>query len=501
MTGSQTPRSSSTHTPRGSQTVPVTELSGELFVRRAGRQLANALYAAVKAIRLYPVENAAVQKAILEVAQCVSEILHRETDLELKLAGDTLFLNGVRLRLDLDNYASFSQLLSLFRSTGIGSLHVSSPPLPRDVIVFLSQLQSVAALKEDPLSRFDQLRERLESAGVRTFELAVPTESADEAEQREKAKSAAKRTYAQSLAVMKDAVGSVRLGKSPNIKKIKRVVQSIVDQILADDVSLLGLTTLRDYDEYTFIHSVNVCIFSVALGRRLGLGKMQLYDLGMAALLHDVGKARVPVEVLNKTDDLNDADWRMIAAHPWLGVLALMQLKGLQELPYKAMVVCYEHHMKVDLTGYPRSIRPRDLSIYSKIVAVADGFDAATSQRAYLQATLTPAEVLQEMRDNARRGMDPAIVKAFVAMLGVYPVGTLVRLDTLELALVHAVNPQPDQLSRPMVRIISDPSGNALYPGELADLTETKADGTFVRTVIKTENPERYGIRVGDYFV
>lgn len=501
MSTGNTPRHSRTLTPRSTLAVPLAELSGELFLRRAGRQLANTFYAAVRAVKLYPVENAAVQKAVQDVVQAISEILKKEEDLELKVSGETLFLNGARLRLDLDNYASFSQLLAVFRSTGIGTMRLGLAPLPRDVIVFLSQLQAVGAVKADPLTRFEQLHEKLEAAGVRIFELAVPTESAEDAEQREKAKTQAKRTYSQSLAVTKDAVNSVRLGKSPNIKKIKRVVQSIVDQILADDTSLLGLTTLRDYDEYTFIHSVNVCIFAVALGRRLGLGKVQLYDLGMAALLHDIGKARVPLEVLNKADRLTDAEWRMIAAHPWLGVLALMQLKGQQELPYKAIVACYEHHMKVDLTGYPRSIRPRDVSIYSKIIAVADGFDAATSQRAYQQHPLTPASVLQEMRDNARRGMDPAIVKAFVAMLGVYPVGTLLRLDTLEMALVHAVNPVPEQVSRPIVRIISDVAGNVLYPGELVDLADMTPEGAFARTVIKTENPERYGIRVGDYFV
>lgn len=500
MTG---PRNTQSLTPpRSTQAVSMSsEASSEIFLRRAGRVLANAFYAAVRAVKLYPVENAAVQKSVQDFVSAISEILKKENDLELKVAGEVLFLNGVRMRLDLDNYASFSQLLSLFRTNGIGTMHMSIAPLPRDCIVFLSQLQQVGALKVDPLTRFEQLHDRLEAAGVRTFELSVPMESAEDAEQREKAKSAAKRTYSQGLAVTKDAVNSVRLGKSPNIKKIKRVVQSIVDQILADDTSLLGLTTLRDYDEYTFVHSVNVCIFAVALGRRLGLGKLQLYDLGMAALLHDIGKARVPLEVLNKVDKLSDAEWRMIAAHPWLGVLAMMQLKGQQELPYKAITVCYEHHMKVDLTGYPRSIRPRDMSIYSKIVAVADGFDAATSQRAYQQNPLTPASVLQEMRDNARRGMDPSIVKAFVAMLGVYPVGTLLRLDTLELAIVHAVNPVPEQISRPIVRIISDASGNVQYPGDLVDLAEIGPDGTYGRTVIKTENPERYGIRVGDYFV
>jgi HD-GYP domain-containing protein (c-di-GMP phosphodiesterase class II) len=278
-------------------------------------------------------------------------------------------------------------------------------------------------------------------------------------------------------------------------------VQGIVDQILNEETSLLGLTTIRDYDEYTFTHSVNVCIFSVSLGRRLGLGKRQLYDLGLAALFHDLGKSRVPVEVLNKVEQLSDSDWRFIAAHPWMGLLTLFHLRGQQELPYRAMTVAYEHHMKCDLTGYPKNVRPRALSIFSKIVAVADGFDAATSRRSYQTDPLSPAAVLAGMRDNPRRGLDSVVVKAFINLLGIYPVGTLVVLDTFELAIVHSANPNPEAASRPIVRIVSDERGNIAYPGRNVDLTEVDADNAYLRTIIKTDNPDRYGINVGDYFV
>jgi hypothetical protein len=139
--------------------------------------------------------------------------------------------------------------------------------------------------------------------------------------------------------------------------------------------------------------------------------------------------------------------------------------------------------------------------MFSKIVAVADGFDAATSRRSYQTTPLNPAMVMQEMRDNPRRGMDPVLVKAFVNLTGIYPVGTLVVLDSFELGVVHAVNPLQEMLSRPIVRVISDAMGNLVHPGELVDLSDRDANGNFTRTVIKTENPERYGIRVGDYFV
>ncbi len=474
------------------------EMGGDSYVRRAGKVYVLALYGALRAIKMYPVENTAVQKAMQELVNVTNDLIKREAELEIKVSGEFIFVNSTRLRLDLDNYASFSHLLSLFRANGIGVLRVHGTPNARDWLTFLSVMQ--APSKETSSQRLLQLTGKLEAAKILNFELGAANE-AEEEESREKVKEVAKRTYSQSVAVTKELVHSVRVGRSPNIKKIKRVVQTIVDQILNEETSLMGLTTIRDYDEYTFTHSVNVCIFSVALGRRLGLTKLQLYDLGLAALFHDIGKSRVAVDVLNKATGLTDDEWRQIAAHPWLGTLTLFHMRGQQELPYRAMVVAYEHHMKTDQTGYPRPIRAREMSIYSKVVAVADGFDAATSRRAYQTDPLSPAAVLQEMRDNPRRGMDPVVVKAFINLLGVYPVGTLVVLDTFELAIVHQANPIAELISRPIVRVVSDARGNVVYPGELVDLAVRDASGErFARTIIKTENPDRYGIRISDYF-
>jgi HD-GYP domain-containing protein (c-di-GMP phosphodiesterase class II) len=475
-----------------------TDSKSDAYIRRAGKGLILAFYAALRAIKMYPLENAAVVRSADDLAALAGELLAREHELEIRVSGEFVFINTIRLRLDLDNYASFSHLLSVFRSAGVGSLHLRRAPHVKEWSRFLALL--LVPSTDPPEARFHQLTGKLQLQQLDVFEVGAPMEQAADDELRQKSKELAKRTYAHSVAITKDLMTSVRLGGSPNIKKIKRVVQGIVDQILNEETSLIGLTTIRDYDEYTFTHSVNVCIFSVALGKRLGLGKVQLYDLGMAALFHDIGKSRVPAEVINKAGGLTDDEWRLIAAHPWLGALALFQTRGSQDLPYRAMVVAHEHHMKTDLTGYPRPIRPRTMSMFSKIVAVADSFDAATSRRAYQTTPMSPALVMQEMRDNARRGMDQVVVKAFINLTGIYPVGTLVVLDTFELGIVHAANPIPEMLSRPIVRVISDSRGSLSHPGTLVDLAE-QSDGVYLRTIIKTDNPDRYGIRVGDYFL
>ncbi len=469
-------------------------------LRQGGRALLLALYTALRSLKLYPVENATVQKSLDDLDTAARALVALEADLEIRLAGDFIFVNSTRLRLELDNYASFSHILTMLRAFSVGGLRVHASADRREWQIFLSLLLSLFD-RGDPEGRFDELFERLASAGVQGLEVerAVVQEHDPDAEQ---AKEQAKRIYSQGVAVTKDVITGARLGRATSVKRVKRAVQLIVDQVLNNETSLVGLTTIRDYDEYTFTHSVNVCIFSVALGKKLGFTRLQLYDLGMTALLHDVGKARVPLDILNKTTGLDEQEWRIMQAHPWLGALTLFGMRSQDELPYRTILVAHEHHMKTDLTGYPKSIRDRALGIFSRIVSVADGFDAATTRRSYQTVPIEPDQVLREMWENPKRGYDTVLVKALINLIGIYPVGTCVILDTFEVGLVAAPNPEGQQLNRPMVRIAVDADGGSVPPpGTLVSLTEQDESGAYRRSIVKVTTPERYGLTVGDYFV
>jgi len=473
----------------------------ESALRLAGRALLLDLYAALRSLKLYPVENATVQKALDELQATGQRLLALDSDIEVRLAGDFIFVNQTRLRLELDNYASFSQILALFRAFEIGVVRIHPGVERREWQALLSILLSMSA-RSGAEGVFEEVRGRLEAAqaGHLEIELAVPSEEALEDEQRQK--EVAKRTYAQGVAVTREVITSVRMGRATNAKKVKRAVQTIVDQVLNNETSIMGLTTIRDYDEYTFTHSVNVCIFAVALGKKLGLTRLQLYDLGMTALMHDLGKARIPLEILNKTTSLDDAEWRAMQAHPWYGALTLFGLRGYEEVPYRAVLVAHEHHMKTDLTGYPRPVRPRTLGFYSRIVAVADGFDAATTRRSYQTIPIEPDQVLREMWENPKRGYDTILVKALINLIGIYPVGTCVILDTLEVGIVYSVNPDQNQLNRPLVRVAIDVNGGAVpAPGTLVNLADVDGAGRYLRSIVKVTNPQRYGLTPGNYFV
>jgi HD-GYP domain-containing protein (c-di-GMP phosphodiesterase class II) len=468
-------------------------------VRQAGRAFLVNLYATLRSLSLYPVENDQVQRNLDELRSTGEAMFRIDSELEVRLAGEFIFINGTRLRLGLDNYAMLGTILTTLRQCDIGILRATRDIDRHGWQVFLSQLLTYAPRDMGP-NKLSALQESLVAAGVTAIELWPPPDDEEEVGETE-AKEVAKRTYGRCVAVTKQTLNDVRMGKTKSVRKVKRAVQGIVDQVMKNEASLVGLTTLRDYDDYTFTHSVNVCIFSVSIGKRIGLSKLQLYDLGLTALLHDVGKSRIPLDLLNKTGPLDDDEWRIMRAHPWLGVLTLFKLRGYGDIPYRSMIVAFEHHMKIDLTGYPKHIRPRNMSVFSKIVAVADGFDAATSRRSYQTNPIQPDQVLREMWENPRRGCDPVLVKGLINLLGIYPVGTCVILDTYEIGIVLSANADPSQLNRPVVRIVMTANGGRLNDGPVIDLAETDSPGHYKRSIIKVTDPAKYDIIPGNYFV
>jgi HD-GYP domain-containing protein (c-di-GMP phosphodiesterase class II) len=476
-------------------------IQSDNFIQPLGRALVITFYAASQSLRIYPIENATVQKSLDEMFRIVRRLIDREGILELRVVGDFLFLNDARLRLELSDYAAFSYVNSAFGRHGIGRVEFGAALQRSDLTPFVSLMLQEGNNDEESYHRFEQ---RLAAAGIATIAVQPirGAEAHTDPHDRDGEKEAAKQTYFQSVHVAKEVLTDVRLGRAVNLRRVKRAVQSIVDQVLNNETSMLGMTALRDYDEYTFTHSVNVCIISVIIGQKLGLSRTQLYELGLGALFHDIGKQRIEQDVLNKTKDLSDDEWTEMQRHPTEGLLALFGMRGLSEVPYRAMLLAYEHHMKVDLTGYPRNIRRRSPTLFSRIVATADGFDAATSTRSYQSQPWTPDEVLREMHENPARGYDPLLVKALINVTGVFPVGTLAILDTNEMAVITECNPDPKRLHQPIVKIISDENGVMLANPRVVDLSEADpATGTPRRAIIKTIDPERHGIAISEYFL
>lgn len=473
----------------------------DAVLRQMGRALLTAIHGAQRAVKLYPLENSAVQRALDDLGAAVLALVRLEGRIDVRIAGDFIFINETRLRLGLDNFAAFSGFVAAMRNAGIGALGIEEGVSRREWLGFFAALTDLPADRE-PAERLDLVRHRMQHDDVVCLSVDAGGDTHEDERTTDESLERAKRTYAQGVSATRDVVQGVRMGRTLSSRRLKRAVQGIVDQVLENELSITGLTTLREYDEYTFTHSVNVCIFAVALGRRLGFDRIQLYDLGLAALLHDIGKARLDLELLNKSSALDEQEWRRMQAHPWLGTLTLFRMRDGEEFPYRAVLVAHEHHMRIDLSGYPRAVRPRQLGLFTRLISVADGYDAATTRRAYQSEPLEPDRVLHEMWLNPARGYDPTLVKALINLLGIYPVGTCVILDSFEVGIVAGPSTDTEQLHRPLVRIAVDPTGVRLPPpGELVDLSVPQVDGSFSRTIMKVTSPDRYGLVVGDYFI
>ena len=209
------------------------------YLRRRGRDFIISFYGTLRAIKLYPVEHTAVQRSLSELTAIGREIMEREKDLDLRFSGEFLFINSTRLRLDLTNYASFGYLLKICRESGIGSIRIQETS-ERAWLVFLSHLDT--RNDEEPDERRETISRALTDAGITSLELGPPQADQLDQQQTQQLRDAANHTYTRSVALTRDVINSVRLGRVPSIKKIKRVVQGIVDQILNEETSLIGLT-------------------------------------------------------------------------------------------------------------------------------------------------------------------------------------------------------------------------------------------------------------------
>jgi len=475
---------------------PPSDRSEQVRLQEEGRRFLTGLYAALRALKFYPIENETVQTALDELHGFVSRVVSRDGTLELRVVGEFFFLNETRLRLDLTNYSTFGNVSKALQDHGLGAVWVFDGMNREEWAPFLSLLLR----KPHPDDPWEAFLKGVDATPIEHMDFKAESEVQNPEMDEEEALAAAKRTYVRSVKVAKEVLTDIRLGRAVNVRKVKRAVQTIVDQVLSDEPSLVAMTTMRDFDEYTFTHSVNVCIFSLVMGQRLGLSKLQLYELGLGALFHDLGKMKIDPEVINKPKGLTDDEWTLLKEHPSEGLLALFDMKGFADVPYRQMLMAYEHHMKIDGSGYPTGKRRRKLGLFSRIVAVADAFDAGTSVRSYQYEPWPADEVLREMRDNPRRGFDPLLVKALINATGVFPVGTLVILDSLEMAVVSQASTDPDHLHQPRVVVISDAMGVPRPEPYTVDLAEADpATGVPRFSIIKTTDPQKYGIRVSDY--
>ncbi len=382
-----------------------------------------ALRRAVRQVNLYPVDHPQIQETLEEGAAQAEHVAAGTGEVILTLLEDALYLDHTLLG---HSSLEFNGLMREMQTRGIESVTFIVPVLPAD----LGDLATfVAGLSDDvPAGSTVRLNERpLSLADLPSSELVGLRSS-----------------YAASLDVLRAIGIAVRGEIDFGMGAVADAVDSLLHQTLAQPGASLLLTTVKSHDEYTFFHSVNTCILSLAMGRLVGLSEERLKLLGTGALLHDIGKIGVPQAILRNPGRLQGADWETIKRHPQEGAQSILAASGVgQEV---ASAIAFEHHARFDGSGYPklghsdghgheRSRHGRDLHLFSRLVSVSDTYDAITTRRSYRRAE-TPTRALNVLLNGAGTSYDPDLVRAFIQLMGVYPPGSLLQMDSGEVVLV-----------------------------------------------------------------
>jgi HD-GYP domain-containing protein (c-di-GMP phosphodiesterase class II) len=453
-----------------------------------GAQLVTQLSILIKMSRIHGRTNAALD-APVDTAMTVITTLAHDEPISIRLQNDFLFLGQRHLKVTAGQMPVFSTVIDTFNAWNIGGVSFASNTESRDIREFVFHL---AGGKPDTSSTAS-LRTTLEQHKVKGIEI----------EERRilRGKATAKTRYVNAAAAVGALIQDSKEKGTIGFKQAKRAIQSIVDLMMNDEASLLGLTTLRCHDQYTHNHSVNVSLLSMALGNRAGYPKVELADLGLAALFHDLGKANIPMEVLNKPGEFTDEEWQLMRNHPTEGALSLTQLRGVTSLPGRMAAASFEHHMNLDYSGYPKLNVPWKLSMTGRILMIADCYDAMTSSRVYRREPMSPAKVLSFMFAKAGQSFDPTLMKLFMTCVGIIPIGSLVMLDTNELAVV--LKPAADQADaeHPIVKVITDPTGTPIDNGRELDLREKDDTGEYRYNIIRLIDNTEHQFDTSRYFV
>ena len=438
-------------------------------------ELARRLAAAVRAATLYSPSHPLLRRGVDALSQLCQQAHQASETTVVGFVGDDVIVDGQRLA---RSGASLVGLAREFRDREIEKITLARGVTRDELLTFVLDLADRQAAMP--------LVPRLEHKGVRRITIGrINLEQEDESSV---GIAAARKVYGTAVETAETLWHAAKAGDQPDPNAARKIIDSLAKMVSQDRTSLMALTALKRYDNYTFTHMVNVSVIAMAQARALSLEGALLREFGFAALMHDIGKVNTPLEVLNKPDKLTGEEFDIMKQHVVDGAHILRRTP---EMPALAPVVAFEHHLRQDLSGYPENIGHRELNLCTQIVSIADVYDALRSNRIYRQG-LPSDRIRAIMTQKDSPAFNSKLLRRFINLMGMFPVGTLVLLGTGEVAVV--THEHPSDPFRPQVKILKDAAGAIVEQPPLINTWETDSRGEFRHAVVEAVDPESVGI-------
>ncbi len=410
--------------------------------------------------------------------------------ISIKTVDGRIFACDKLVKFDSDGLVRARAVMDLWRTLGIGGIVLDDSLDNRQLDKLVHFMANIKRHEESS----DAVAKRLTDLGVEGVTLLAieekPKTPAISEEKRTIMRRTARVNFFRAISIVEDVMARAEEDKEIELGKTKRVVHSLIDQISEDESSLIELTSIRDFDEYTFAHCTNVCVYALTIGLKLGLDRQRLSQLGFAALFHDMGKVKLPSDLIRKPDVYDENDWKQMQKHPALGAKTILRNLKFDTYVARAAVAALEHHINEDFTGYPVLKTRRPLNLFSRIISICDAFDALTSGRVYIKKAIPPDEALRKLMYQMTVKFDAYLLKLFVNIIGIYPAGTMILLSTDELAVVSRTNPA--NLSRPIIRLVGDRKGPFQKYIDV-DLSQPENSR---RQIVRIIDPQKYHIDI-----
>lgn len=458
--------------------------------------------------RIHQDNNKLLLGCIEDFKQVTERLFSVDNNIVIQISRGNIYLQDEKLSYRRELEGLINNSLQYFKKRHLQGLRFSidiQQASIKEIIAFSRILNNTENQKSPSNWLVEQLKNQnvgwaeviYEQEGL-LVEESPETEPQDPIQQR---KEKAKKSYFYALDSLKEVAQKVASEKKAGIRKSLRAMQNMVDLVMEDEPIIIGLSTLRDYDDYTFTHSINVAILSMCLGQHIGLSRMSLHRLGICGLFHDLGKLDIPIEIIHQPGKLSESEFDEIKKHTLHSVTRIVKLQATSDLKAKILLPPFEHHLKYDLSGYPKTNRKKPVSLFGRILTITDVFDAITSPRIYRHSAFSPDQALSKMLNGSGTYFDPILLKVFINMLGVYPIGSLLELDTGELGLVMEPGNEPDRTRPRVVLLEADGQGGYTKIGT-ANLADRDArSGAFQRNIIKSLQATDRGIQPAEFLL